>query len=71
VSWGEVFADRYGQWPTDMTADVAFYTGLARGERPLALLVARIAGNATWPRREFDRIHVGAFRPGWGLPPAG
>jgi SAM-dependent methyltransferase len=30
VSWDEAFADRYAQWSAHMTADVAFYVGLAR-----------------------------------------
>ena len=30
VSWNEAFADRYEEWWADMTADVAFYVGLAR-----------------------------------------
>ena len=29
VSWDEAFADRYEEWSADVTADVAFYTGLA------------------------------------------
>ena len=29
MSWDEAFADRYGQWSADMTADVAFYVDLA------------------------------------------
>ena len=28
-SWDEAFADRYGEWSAHMTADVAFYVGLA------------------------------------------
>ena len=30
MSWDEAFADRYGEWSAGMTADIAFYTGLAR-----------------------------------------
>jgi SAM-dependent methyltransferase len=30
VSWDEAFADRYEEWSAHMTADVAFYVGLAR-----------------------------------------
>jgi len=30
VSWDEAFAERYEEWSADMTADVAFYVGLAR-----------------------------------------
>ena len=30
MSWDEAFADRYDDWSADMTADVAFYVGLAR-----------------------------------------
>jgi ubiquinone/menaquinone biosynthesis C-methylase UbiE len=30
VSWDEEFADRYDEWSVHMTADVAFYVGLAR-----------------------------------------
>jgi SAM-dependent methyltransferase len=29
VSWDEAFADRYEEWSADMTADIAFYAGLA------------------------------------------
>jgi SAM-dependent methyltransferase len=29
MSWDEAFADRYDEWSADMTADVAFYVGLA------------------------------------------
>ncbi|MFI5062903.1 MAG: hypothetical protein ACHP9Z_02830 [Streptosporangiales bacterium] len=29
MSWDEAFADCYGQWSAGMTADVAFYAGLA------------------------------------------
>jgi SAM-dependent methyltransferase len=30
VSWDEAFAARYEEWSAEMTADVAFYVGLAR-----------------------------------------
>ena len=30
MSWDEAFADRYEEWSADMTADIAFYVGLAR-----------------------------------------
>src|SRR5215469_3366411 len=30
MSWDETFADRYAEWSADMTADIAFYVGLAR-----------------------------------------
>src|SRR5919106_453927 len=30
MSWDEAFAHRYDEWSADMTADVAFYVGLAR-----------------------------------------
>lgn len=30
MSWDEAFADRYAEWSAAMTADVAFYAGLAR-----------------------------------------
>src|ERR1043165_9756380 len=30
MSWDEEFADRYDEWSAAMTADVAFYVGLAR-----------------------------------------
>ncbi len=30
MSWDEAFANRYEEWSADMTADVAFYTELAR-----------------------------------------
>ena len=30
MSWDEGFADRYEEWSADMTADVAFYVGLAQ-----------------------------------------
>jgi len=30
VSWDEAFADRYEEWSAEMTADIAFYVGLAR-----------------------------------------
>jgi hypothetical protein len=30
MSWDEAFADRYEQWSAGMTADIAFYVGLAR-----------------------------------------
>jgi ubiquinone/menaquinone biosynthesis C-methylase UbiE len=30
VSWDESFADRYEEWSAPMTADIAFYVGLAR-----------------------------------------
>jgi SAM-dependent methyltransferase len=29
MSWDEEFADRYAEWSAEMTADVAFYAGLA------------------------------------------
>ena len=39
MSWDEAFADRYEEWPADMTADVAFYAGLAGlADGPLAEL---------------------------------
>jgi SAM-dependent methyltransferase len=31
VTWDEAFAHRYGEWSAHMTADIPFYTGLARG----------------------------------------
>jgi ubiquinone/menaquinone biosynthesis C-methylase UbiE len=30
VTWDEAFADRYEEWSAEMTADIAFYVGLAR-----------------------------------------
>src|SRR5215470_10130252 len=30
MSWDDTFADRYEEWSAEMTADVAFYVGLAR-----------------------------------------
>ena len=30
MSWDEAFASRYEEWSAHMTADVAFYVGLAR-----------------------------------------
>ena len=30
MSWDEAFANRYEEWSAHMTADVAFYVGLAR-----------------------------------------
>ena len=30
MNWDEAFADRYAEWSAGMTADIAFYTGLAR-----------------------------------------
>ena len=30
MSWDEAFADRYEEWSAHMTADIPFYTGLAR-----------------------------------------
>ena len=30
MSWDEAFASRYDEWAAEMTADVAFYVGLAR-----------------------------------------
>jgi SAM-dependent methyltransferase len=55
MSWDEAFADRYDQWASDMTADVAFYVGLARdadgplvelavGNGRVAIPVARATG---------------------------
>ena len=39
MSWHEEFADRYDEWASDMTADVAFYVRLAReADGPLAEL---------------------------------
>ena len=39
MSWDEAFADRYDEWSADMTADIAFYVGLARAaEGPLVEL---------------------------------
>src|SRR5262249_61255151 len=29
VSWDEAYADRYEEWSAGMTADIAFYAGLA------------------------------------------
>jgi SAM-dependent methyltransferase len=44
VSWDEAFADRYGEWSAEMTADIAFYVGLARAaDGPLVELAV---GNA-------------------------
>ncbi len=55
MSWDEAFADRYGEWSAGMTADTAFYTGLARqadgplvelavGNGRVAIPVARATG---------------------------
>ena len=30
MTWDEAFAHRYGEWSAHMTADIPFYTGLAR-----------------------------------------
>ena len=30
MTWDEAFADRYEEWSAEMTADIAFYVGLAR-----------------------------------------
>src|SRR5215469_8948885 len=39
VSWDEAFADRYEEWSAGMTADIAFYAGLAcEADGPLAEL---------------------------------
>src|SRR5690242_13334804 len=39
MSWDEAFADRYEEWSAAMTADIAFYVGLARQtEGPLVEL---------------------------------
>jgi SAM-dependent methyltransferase len=39
MSWDESFADRYEEWSAPMTADIAFYVGLAReADGPLAEL---------------------------------
>ena len=39
TSWDESFSERYEEWSADMTADVAFYVGLAReAEGPLVEL---------------------------------
>jgi ubiquinone/menaquinone biosynthesis C-methylase UbiE len=57
VSWDERFADRYDEWAAPMTADVAFYVGLAReadgpvaelavGNGRVAIPVARETGRA-------------------------
>jgi SAM-dependent methyltransferase len=55
MSWDEAFADRYEEWSAHMTADVAFYAGLARavdgplvelavGNGRVAIPVAQAAG---------------------------
>jgi ubiquinone/menaquinone biosynthesis C-methylase UbiE len=55
VSWDEGFADRYEEWSAHMTADIAFYAGLAReadgplvelaiGNGRVAIPVAQAAG---------------------------
>lgn len=55
MSWDEAFADRYAEWSAHMTADVAFYTGLAReadgplvelaiGNGRVAIPIARATG---------------------------
>ena len=57
MTWDEVFADRYDEWSADMTADVAFYVGLARqaagplvelaiGNGRVAIPVAQATGQA-------------------------
>jgi len=39
MSWDDTFANRYEEWSAEMTADVAFYVGLARAaEGPLVEL---------------------------------
>jgi predicted O-methyltransferase YrrM len=55
MSWDEAFADRYEEWSAQMTADIAFYVGLARaadgplvelaiGTGRVAIPVARATG---------------------------
>ena len=55
MSWDESFADRYEEWSAPMTADIAFYVGLARaadgplvelaiGNGRVAIPVARATG---------------------------
>jgi hypothetical protein len=55
MSWDEALADRYGEWSAHMTADIAFYVGLAReadgplvelaiGNGRVAIPVAHAAG---------------------------
>jgi len=55
VSWDEAFADRYEEWSAEMTADIAFYVGLACaadgplvelavGDGRVAIPVAQAAG---------------------------
>ena len=55
VSWNEAFADRYEEWSAEMTADIAFYVGLACaadgplvelavGDGRVAIPVAQAAG---------------------------
>jgi ubiquinone/menaquinone biosynthesis C-methylase UbiE len=57
VSWDEEFAERYDEWSAEMTADVAFYVGLAReadgpvvelavGNGRVAIPVAQVIGRA-------------------------
>jgi trans-aconitate methyltransferase len=60
MSWDEVFADRYEEWSAQMTADVAFYVGLAReADGPVVELAVGNGRVAIPVARETGRRVVG------------
>ena len=71
MSWDEAFSHRYDEWAAEMTADIAFYVGLAReADGPLVELAVgngRVAiPVATGDRqaRDRDRLVAGDARAG-------
>jgi hypothetical protein len=73
MSWDESFADRYEEWSAPMTADIAFYVGLARaadgplvelaiGNGRVAIPVAQATGK---PVIAAAPAHLGRPPPGY------
>jgi SAM-dependent methyltransferase len=60
VSWDEAFAARYEEWSAEMTADIAFYVGLAReADGPVAELAVGNGRVAIPVARAIDRSVIG------------
>jgi ubiquinone/menaquinone biosynthesis C-methylase UbiE len=82
MSWDEAFADRYAEWSADMTADIGFYTELAREADgpvvelaigngrvaiPIALATGRSVIGIDSSAAMLAQARAGATPPAWHL----
>jgi ubiquinone/menaquinone biosynthesis C-methylase UbiE len=59
MSWDEGFANRYDEWASEMTADVAFYVGLAREADGPVVELAVGSGRVAIPVAQIGRRVIG------------